>query len=213
MAAGGIVLIRVHVNYPGAIFWLGMALAASGLWFLAAAFANFRGAEALAIELATGLRFKKNYFMLMFSSLELEGEREGNKVALRRTNGASKRGYTSELVFTITGRAEAGFSLAIFPEGFFRRPFGLFPPALPARPGWAEQNRLVVRGRPEAAAGAAAERLWRAVSGALPVGELRLLKISGGEMRAEFVKRGSPYEPGEIKHLLDLCLKGCQSRI
>ncbi len=211
MTTAGIILIRTHLNGTGALFWLGNALTASGLWLLAAAFGNYKGATAQEIERVTGLQFRKSHFMVTLGYLEMEGERDGNKVILRKTDGASKSAYTSELIFMITGQAEAGFSLAIYPEGFTRRPFGFFPPALSDRPGWAKQHGLVVRGKPGGEAGAGAERIWRTASATLPVKELRLLKISGREMRAEFVKMEEPYEPEEVKRLLDLCLRIYQS--
>jgi hypothetical protein len=213
IAAAGIILIRVYVNDLGLPFWSGIALAAAGLWFLAAALGNIKNGESVELERVTGLRFKKSFFAVTVDSLDLEGERDGCAVTLVKTNGASKSAYTSEVALTFKGQAAPGFSLAIFPKGLTLRPFGFFPPALAVQPGWAEQHGLVLRGAPEVEAGAAAERLWRAASGGLPSGELRLLKLSGREMRAEFVKRDDPYSPGEVKRLLELCLKLYQARV
>ena len=213
MTAAGVMLIRLYVNDPGALFWLGMALAAAGMWSLAAVLRTIKNDEARELERVTGLRFKKGFYAVSVGAQELEGELDGSAITFRKTDGASKRVFSSEIVFTFEGQAEAGFSLAVFPKGIALRPFGFFPPALPAQPAWAVQAGLVLRGKPEGEAGAAAERLWNASGGGLPAEELRLLKIWGRSLRAEFVRRESPYEPEDVKRLLELCLKIYQSRI
>jgi len=213
MTAAGVILIRVYVDDTGALFWLGMAMAAAGMWSLAAVLRTIKNDEARELERVTGLRFKKNFYAFSVGTLELECERDGSAITFSKTDGASKRGFTSEIVFAFNGQAEAGFSLAAFPKGIALRPFGFFPPVLPVQPAWAEQAGLVLRGKPEGEAGAAAERLWRAAGGGLPAEELRLLKITGRELRAEFVRQESPYEPEDVKRLLDLCVKIYQSRI
>jgi hypothetical protein len=203
LAAGWYCVDAARGDLKSPLIWLGAAGVCLGVYGLFLAVGQVKRFEAAPITEATGLAFRKGFWLIAADYLEMDGIYEGREVTLQNSGGSPKSGSSDEAVITVKTPADPGYRLAVYPAGLLNRPFGFFPPRLPVQPGG---EGLVFRGRPAGPAQAAAGMLAAKVP-ELRSEQFRLLELKGGTLRLEFLKRGPSYEAREFKRLLNVALR------
>ncbi len=207
LAAGWYCLDLAQEDPRKLVFWPGLAAAAAGVYGLFLAVGQVKRLEAARIGEATGLKFRRAFWLITLDHLEMDGVYEGREVELVNSGGGARRGISDEVSILVRSAADPGFRLAVYPAGLLNRPFGFFPPRLPLT---SAGGALVLRGSPEGPARTAAERLLGEAP-ELRRPQFRLLRVTGAGLRLEFRRNDAFYEPREMRRLLNVAVRAARA--